>query len=423
VFEAFATQAWYGAAKLALLPIALLCVLPFASAVAFFRVIPFYAAEGAGPSREIARRAAGRHARNWASLLDSVLLTALIFLNVAPVLGILPQLVRMLTGYEGPLSRSGSAVFASPGFWMTAFLLAWILADPLISAHYGLRAFREEARGSGTDLLVTLSRLGRSAAVLLIVAVLPALAAPEQAASAVTAAQLDRGIEEMLRTPEYQWRPDDTGPPQPGVFDSIFEAINPVFETIGRWIRSIFEALFPVPRSGESKAQRASPGAAPRWLTAIALVVVSVGALVLLLRMLRSRRVGPSAEPPAIDPADESVLATHLGSSEWLRAAEEAAARDDYRSAVRASYLGTASALAAAGLLTVAPGRTNGDFVRELRRRGRRASLVEPFVESVRVFERCWYGNHAASADDFADMRSRYEAIASQVSSAREQAA
>jgi hypothetical protein len=144
---------------------------------------------------------------------------------------------------------------------------------------------------------------------------------------------------------------------------------------------------------------------------------------VFVFRGRRRRPIDSEAAAPSIDFKDESLLATDLVSSEWARAADEAARREDYRTAIRAAYLGTAATLASAGFLTIAPGKTNRDFERELRRRARRSSVVEPFSESMRMFERCWYGDYPAGADEFTAMRSHYDRITAQVAERGEYAA
>ena len=60
------------------------------------------------------------------------------------------------------------------------------------------------------------------------------------------------------------------------------------------------------------------------------------------------------------------------------------------------------------GWVGLHPGRTNREYLLELRRRGRAApGVVDLFAANIAAFERAWYGLHEVTAEDIAVFRGR----------------
>jgi hypothetical protein len=133
------------------------------------------------------------------------------------------------------------------------------------------------------------------------------------------------------------------------------------------------------------------------------------------------RRRRPQVQPilatpvsAAPDLADENVLADELPREGWLRLGRQLTERGELRLAVRAFYLAALADLGHQELIRVARFKSNRDYEHELRRRAsRRPELVSAFAESVRLFDRVWYGRYEVTASelrDFASALGRMEA-------------
>ena len=90
-------------------------------------------------------------------MLLTVLYLVLV-VNVRFCSRVLPQLVRILTGYESAFSRGGTYFVRNSLFWLATLAVAWIAFDPFIQAVYCIRYFRLESRETGDDLRAALRR-------------------------------------------------------------------------------------------------------------------------------------------------------------------------------------------------------------------------------------------------------------------------
>jgi hypothetical protein len=108
----------------------------------------------------------------------------------------------------------------------------------------------------------------------------------------------------------------------------------------------------------------------------------------------------------AVDLADESIGADRLPEDEWLELAERMLGEGDARSALRALYLASLAWLSAAGVVALDRVKTNGEYRREVARRGRETPrLAEAFTGNVALYERVWYGRHEANPENVAEFR------------------
>ncbi len=156
-------QAFLGAIRLIAVPLAMAIVFPFALAVDFFRTASVLNARCELAPRELFRKArhlAGLDQRQgWSVLAFLTLLYVLVLINLGIVIGLLPQLVRMLTGYESSFSRSGRYFVESPLFFLLVLAASWIVFDPVVQAVYCVRCFQGESVETGENLRVALRRL------------------------------------------------------------------------------------------------------------------------------------------------------------------------------------------------------------------------------------------------------------------------
>jgi hypothetical protein len=140
------------------------------------------------------------------------------------------------------------------------------------------------------------------------------------------------------------------------------------------------------------------------WGVVIALGLTFLGWLIyslsnLSLAKLSSRRF----------PAAEDLAAPAENWREWVKRARAAAARGEYRDAIRIIYGAAVRRIGEAGTWQVDPARTHREYVRLLR-----ADSFQrpPLVAITACFERVWYGHAQASAID-------YEAVLAELESLR----
>ncbi|HEY3758111.1 MAG TPA: DUF4129 domain-containing protein [Opitutaceae bacterium] len=366
-----------------------------------------------------ARRQAAQSPRGYLmTLLILLLFMAVVFANALVACGMLPWLAAHLFGWQSSSSPFGSTIF-NGAYLSVSLVCAWLAVDPILKAVFVLRVFYTRSLTTGEDLQVDFRRIvrraggwGRTAAVLL--AFLLAAAPVRAAATREAGTELNRSIDKMATGSDYDWtRPDPA--------ENVSEPTSPIgrmarglcqgMEDAGRALRRAADAIGDwisgrksVDESGHTSS---TGGSAP----AVHLLVILVGAGALLLaivmladgdrrrRVLKSKSDGvetakPAEGPPALD-------ASRPPAGGWLKLAQELAARGEWRSALRATYLATLARLAEDGLVRLARAKTNLDYERELRRRAAgRLDLVAQFSGRRRQFESVWYGREDAMPED-----------------------
>jgi hypothetical protein len=435
-----ALQPW----GLFLLPLSLLAALPFPWVYAFFQNLTALDDGETPPVRALIRKAA-RQAALWPRQNHVVLAALLAFgflvlLNWAVFCAALPSLVKMLFGVETVFSRSGLGLLNTT-FFAAMFGLTYLCVDPIAKAVYVLRCFYGEAVDSGEDLKVELkqhavSSRGLAAGAARLLAFLTVLSlpsayagedldsegqaqrqrpmAPLEAAAAVSPAELDRAIEDVIQKSKYTWRmprekvakADDT---DQGVIARFFEN---VLKTVRQWAKAAVEWLGELLRKLFQRQR--TPGAGGSGYGWIMLLQVLLYALVaaaviglgfLLFRILVNRgRTSTAIQSEAIQPApdlsDENIGADQLPEDGWTKLARELLDRGELRLAMRAFYLASLAHLAQRNLINLAKFKSNRDYELELQRRGHSfTGLLAVFGENVSVFDRIWYGMHEVTRD------------------------
>lgn len=418
-------QSLLGASKLIVLPVSALIVFPLASVVAFYRYAPVLCCRAdLGFAQAIARasKLAGIDRRqSWAVLPAVAFLQLMVTLNVAMAFAILPQLVRMLTGYESTFSRAGLSYVTNPLFAMAAVTVGWMAVNPFIQAVYCVMYFRRESLASGEDLRAGLRRLSRglrrAALPAALLCVFAGGARHALAAAAVAPEPLRQSIEQTMQGHEYDWRlpPETAAQNQPSwlldMVDRFFHGLawssDHIGSAIGNLLRWIFDKL---------SMPGGEPGAAPSHalsLSIYALIgVILILAGLLAARILRARRARPRAAGVAVAiPVrleDESVTPDRLPEDQWVEMAENCLRERDYRLALRAFYLANLAWLGRRQWIAIHPGKTNREYEGDLRRRARGfAEARGVFAENLAAFERSWYGLHEVAPEDVESFRER----------------
>ncbi len=403
-------QSLLGAGKLIVLPIAALIVFPLASTVAFYRYASVLCCRGDLSFRQVLARASKLAAidsrQTWATLPAVALLQLLVTLNVATALAILPQLVRMLTGYESIFARAGVSFVANPLFVFASIAVGWLAVDPFIQAVWCVMYFRRESLETGEDLRAALRGLSRAAlAVAALLCVFAGGVGRALAAAAVAPETLRKSIEQTMQAHEYDWRlPPETARSQPSwlshAVDQFFHGVAWLVDRIGNAIGSLVRWLFErISTSG------AESGPAPAHALSlgiyVAIAVILISALLLAVRVIRARRARPLTAsvgvPVPLRLEDESVTPDQLPEGRWIEMAENCVREQNYRLALRAYYLANLAWLGRHGWIALHPGKTNREYEGDLRRRARGsagefAEARALFAENLAAFERSWYG-------------------------------
>jgi hypothetical protein len=414
-----AGQSFLGASKLVVLPLAALSVFGFAWTVAFYRSAAALAGRGDLDAVQLfprARHLAGLDRRqSWLVLPVIGLLGALFTANVGLTLALLPQIIRMLTGYESQFSRSGPYYIFTPLFLWATLAVSWMLFDPFTQAVYCVRSFHGESTTTGEDVRAGLRMLTGALAVLLIVL-------PVHAFAAVPAGQLEQAVRKAMQSSEYDWRlPVPAAAAPQGVpwlvrvTDRLIEGLKSIGHAIGRlltalfdWLRKLFEVTH-VPGSG------ALPKTGLHWslYLLIAFVLFLAGWIAWRRRWFQRARPRPAAAAlTAVRLDADDLTADRLPEESWLELAARSLAEGNFRFALRAYYLANLAFLGRAQWITIHAGKTNREYQLELRRKARAfAEARELFAANVAAFERAWYGQHDVSADEVAGFRGRIESI------------
>ncbi len=141
-----------------------------------------------------------------------------------------------------------------------------------------------------------------------------------------------------------------------------------------------------------------------------ALLVAGVGFIAMLVYRFFARRDKMQELKPSTSPI------TMRSWQEWVRSAREAAARKDYREAIHCAYWAGITRLQDAGALPRDRAKTPREYLRALASpRTEPANSHEQFKEPLgkltNQFERAWYANRGARAEDFTDTLSQLEAL------------
>ena len=412
----FAGQAFLGATKLVVLPLAVLTIFGWAWTVAFYRSATALAdRQDLDPLQLMvrARHLAGLDRRQgWLVLPITGFLHLLFTFNLALALAMLPQLIRMLTGYESQFSRGGPYFIFTPLFLWAALAISWMLFDPFTQAVYCLRSFQGESITTGEDVRAGLRILLAAIAILLVLL-------PFHSFAAVPRHDLEQSVRQTMQSSEYDWRLPVAAPNVPRqapwlvrVTDRLIEGLKSIFRAIGRAIQAVFDWLRKMFRVTTGPHTGALPTKAVPWtLYLLTAVVICLIAWIAWRRNWFRRARPKKAAAPALEAirldADD-LTADRLPEESWLELAARSLQEENFRFALRAYYLANLAWLGRSQFLTIHAGKTNREYELELRRKARAfAEARSLFAANVAAFEQAWYGLHAVSAGDAAQFYQR----------------
>jgi hypothetical protein len=179
-------------------------------------------------------------------------------------------------------------------------------------------------------------------------------------------------LEQIYKSPEFQ---------------NLDQEDNGFFQTIGKKVSQFFNWIF------------SHLGTAGTWILVILIVAALAGLVVwrLLQTGAGRRRQHLTTEPAATTDPDV----------EW-RAAETAAARGEYREAVRRAFRAALLHVAIRGRLEVDASWTNREL---LARAGGDAQLLASLAPAAHTFELCWYGSASTGEQTWLIERDRCRTI------------
>lgn len=237
--------------------------------------------------------------------------------------------------------------------------------------------------------------------------------------------KLDLAIESVLMRPEFAWRlPKEKEAGQDhgmlrefviNVFKTLSDLVVKIAKRVDDFISWLDKSL---PKTGGSTSH---DGGGSGWLKNlwllfyILLAIVAIAGALMFYRHWHRRRSGVLARsimPLPEQVMDDEAAAAQLPVAEWIKTAEDYFCRGEFRSAIRAMFLGSLAHLSACEMIVPARGKTNGDYVRELARKARdRHVILDAFGYGVGTAERVWYGSHEATENMAEIFREKLDAI------------
>lgn len=408
------------------LPLAALTVLPLGFAFAFYQNCTVLALDGAGEPQGSAmlRREALAQARRWPGqnylgLAVLFFFGLVVFANILIVILMLPSLLKTLLGIETMFTRSLWSMFNTTLFAAAAGI-TYLCVDPVIKAFYALRCFHGRSVATGEDLQVELRALASgavqagAAAVLLLLACTGRAGAAEPGKAPAGAAEIDRSITVVLNRPEFAWRAprEAVKAERKGPAANFMRGASKMLRRWMRPSRHAGERFFRWlgRRMMQRQGVQAGGGKAADWGALLkvfawgsaGLIVCMLGAAGWKMWLRRSKPLEVAAAPlqRLPDLTAEDVAADQLPEDAWMRMAREMMERGDLRLALRAFYLAALAHLSERQMISIAKYKSNRDYHRELRRRRPgQAELIATFGETIRAFERAWYGMHEVTRD------------------------
>ncbi len=260
----------------------------------------------------------------------------------------------------------------------------------------------------------------------------PGLAAPsDNPASNISEPVLDQAITETLQQPAFAWRlPREQARKQEeastGFLSTLFAPVLDFFQDIGvglgnflqnsgkwvgehlksffEWVRDVIKQKEPQERSDFDFKDFSQPLA---WFLIAGLGLLI---LVLLIKSFRNRPVVAEVVPEPVQPvpdlAAETTTADQLEEDQWLALAGEMLEKNELRLALRALFLATLALLARQRLISIAPFKSNREYLRELARSAHALTgVTDALHENIRLFEKSWYGDHQINKEILAQVQ------------------
>ncbi len=364
----------------------------------------------------------------------------MVVLNLVVLFLAIPALLKMLFGIDTPFSQADSLLTTfhlifNTTFFSSVIICCWLCVSPLEKALWATVIFYGESAAKGYDIAARLQELASrrsiktalSALLLISLATVTLQAAPIPTETiknrqAVSPQQLRRNINQVLQRREYQWKlpvPRVKNQHSHSVWIDYLHYLAKRIEETLRWLTSRMEQRQTI----RHKQHHGFLSWLNRWYVSVAIA----GGISLLLLLWLARRwwlerrhrirtnSSPTQQPMPVDlNNEEETTADIMNPNAWRELAESLLADGKIKLATRALFLATIRILSDAQLLTIARGKTNGDYLSELQRRAVHSpETIKLFSSNLLLFERLWYGNHDISKSDFVQFKNRIEHIIS----------
>lgn len=139
----------------------------------------------------------------------------------------------------------------------------------------------------------------------------------------------------------------------------------------------------------------------------VLLVVIGTALLVLLLRLTlgtqakaRNKKIKATQEAISLEEIEENLTA-----NDPTNLIDQAIQNGNYRLALRLYYLKIIRELSLTGAIEWKKDKTNGDYLRELKKN----QLRSPFRSVTIAFERIWYGNRLLDREEFMRIQPEFD--------------
>jgi len=149
-----------------------------------------------------------------------------------------------------------------------------------------------------------------------------------------------------------------------------------------------------------------NPGFSKSFATVL-LVIIGIALLVLLLRLTlgaqakaRNKKIKATQEAISLEEIEENLTA-----NDPTNLIDQAIQNGNYRLALRLYYLKIIRELSLTGAIEWKKDKTNGDYLRELKKN----QLRSPFRSVTIAFERIWYGNRLLDREEFMRIQPEFD--------------
>jgi hypothetical protein len=331
----------------------------------------------------------------------------LLFINFFVAIVALPQLLRMLFGWETVYSMSPMTML-HPGFILTTWSLCFLCMDPLVKICYIARMYDKQAIRSGHDLL---KKTGMAAISLLILLNVLKPDTVEAAVQQVNQKKFDIVVTQVLEKPSYSWREkvplsvSDLKAKKNGTVYKFLSGIKKIIKKTLDWAGSVFSKIFKKPLFQTNKNLHTLPFGFKPLFVMILVVVVLLLVFLFIRTQLEKRQVKDApagiTEKLTEDITSNTICAEDNPSDEWENLAKISVSEGDIKAAIRYLYLSTLSFLGERRMIVIRRSRSNREFKRELERRfPDKHELNEHFTDIISQFEYTWYGTELPAVID-----------------------
>ena len=356
---------------------------------------------------------------------------AMLAAGIAGTAFLLPWALEHLFGIETSLSHGYKTMLTSTSFVAVVYFLVYLLLDPLMKIATITRRFQYNSLSNGEDILLALKEFSRRARkgagmIIFFMAIslaflLPSKLTAESDTGRGTLAekglvpgaagqreQLDAALDETLRHPRYTWRM-----PRQLKKKDVSDDLPEWYKPIDKFMKQMQEKLKEFQEAFQDwldelfNDRKDTDSSKFSWLMNIGLAegifylllcAVLLTVLIMLLKWLRTRQqlmtvTRKEAVKVQVDVLDHGLSPDALPPDEWLALASSLVSQGDYRSAMRALFLGVLAKLGESGFVTLRAYKSNYDYRRELDIRARdRMEIITLFKWLCRLMECTWYG-------------------------------